>query len=63
MEAAGLPFPAAALGLLALAQEGFRPGGKGQHTARKALERAQTPFAKELAARVLQATEEGPRKP
>ena len=63
LEAAGLPFPATALGLLALAQEGFRPGGKGQHTARKALERAQTPFAKELAARVLQATEQGPRKP
>jgi hypothetical protein len=59
----GLPFPATALALLALAQEGFRPGGKGQKTARKALERAETAFAKALAAKVLGATEESPKRP
>jgi hypothetical protein len=53
LEKAALPFPAAALALLALAQEGFRPGGKGRETARKALERAKTPFAREVAAWVL----------
>ncbi|TBH20559.1 hypothetical protein [Thermus thermamylovorans] len=49
LEGAGLPFPATGLALLALAQEGFRPGGKGRETARKALERAKTPFARRLA--------------
>ena len=63
LEGAGLPFPATGLALLALAQEGFRPGGKGRRTAKKALERALTPFARELAARVLQATEEEPERP
>ncbi|GGN06133.1 hypothetical protein GCM10007092_21280 [Thermus composti] len=58
LEREGLPFPAAALALLALAQEVFRPGGKGKETARKALQRAKTPFAREVAARLLQATEE-----
>ncbi|MGC8875959.1 hypothetical protein [Thermus sp.] len=53
LEREGLPFPAAALALLAWAQEGFRPGGKAKETARKALERAQTPFAREVAERVL----------
>lgn len=62
LEGAGLPLPATGLALLALAQEGFRPGGKGRRTARKALERAITPFARDLAARVLQATEEDPKK-
>ncbi|GAB5603149.1 hypothetical protein FJNA_16750 [Thermus sp. FJN-A] len=58
LEKAGLPFPATALALLALAQEGFRPGGKGRETARKALARAQTPFARQVAERLLaQATE------
>lgn len=46
LEKAALPFPAAALALLALAQEGFRPGGKGRETARKAWARAQTPFVR-----------------
>lgn len=63
LEGAGLPFPATALALLALAQEGFRPGGKGQKTARKALERAETAFAKALAAKVLGTTEESPKRP
>lgn len=59
LEKAGFPFPATALALLAWAQEGFRPGGKGRETARKALERARTPFAREVAERVLaQATKE-----
>ncbi|RTH00857.1 hypothetical protein CSW14_05125 [Thermus scotoductus] len=53
LEKEGLPFPATALALLALAQEGFRPGGKGRETARKALERAKTPFAREVAERLL----------
>ena len=53
LEKKGLPFPATALALLALAQEGFRPGGKGRETARKALERAKTPFAREVAERLL----------
>ena len=52
-EALGLLFPAAALALLAQAQEGFRPGGKGKATARKALRRAQTPFVREVAERIL----------
>jgi len=52
LEKEGLPFPAAALALLARAQEGFRPGGKGRETARKALERAQTPFVREMAERI-----------
>ncbi|GLV48062.1 hypothetical protein TJA_12190 [Thermus sp. LT1-2-5] len=56
LEKAGLPFPASALALLALAQEAFRPGGKGKETAKKALERARTPFAEEMVARLLQAT-------
>lgn len=60
LEKEGLPFPATALALLALAQEGFRPGGKGRETALKALERAKTPFAREMAQRALgQATKEG----
>lgn len=63
LEGAGLPFPATGLALLALAQEGFRPGGKGRQTAQKALERAITPFARELAKGVLQATEEDPKGP
>ncbi|APD09171.1 MULTISPECIES: hypothetical protein [Thermus] len=58
LEKAGLPFPGSALALLALAQEAFRPGGKGRETAKKALARAQTPFAKEMAAQLLKA--EGP---
>ncbi|MCS6867951.1 MAG: hypothetical protein NZ846_07780 [Thermus sp.] len=53
LERAALPFPATALALLALAQEGFRPGGKGRETARKALARAQTPFARHLAEALL----------
>lgn len=53
LEEEGLPFPAAALALLAQAQEGFRPGGKGKETAKKALGRAQTPFAREMAERIL----------
>ncbi|WP_135257623.1 hypothetical protein [Thermus caldilimi] len=53
LEKEGLAFPATALALLALAQEGFRPGGKGGETARKALERAKTPFAREIAERLL----------
>lgn len=53
LEKEGLPFPAAALALLAQAQEGFRPGGKGKATARKALRRAQTPFVQEVAERIL----------
>lgn len=53
LEKEGLPFPAAALALLAQAQEGFRPGGKGKATARKALRRAQTPFVREVAERIL----------
>ncbi|GAA6755687.1 hypothetical protein QT17_11965 [Thermus sp. 2.9] len=56
LEKAGLPFPASALALLALAQEAFRPGGKGRETAKKALARAKTPFAERVAARLLQAT-------
>ncbi len=59
LEKEGLPFPATALALLALAQEGFRPGGKGRETAKKALERARTPFARRLAEELLaQATKE-----
>ncbi|SDF27247.1 hypothetical protein SAMN04488243_1379 [Thermus arciformis] len=53
LEGEGLPFPAAALALLAQAQEGFRPGGKGKATAQKALRRAQTPFVREVAERIL----------
>lgn len=53
LEKAALPFPAAALALLARAQEGFRPGGKGRETARKALERAKTPFTREVLREVL----------
>ncbi len=53
LEGAGLPFPSAALALLALAQEAFRPGGKGRATARKALERNPTPWARALAEGVL----------
>lgn len=48
LEKEDLPFPATALALLALAQEGFRPGGKGRATAQKAWARAQTPFAREM---------------
>nr|WP_279232596.1 hypothetical protein [Thermus neutrinimicus] len=60
LEKEGLSFPATALALLALAQEGFRPGGKGRETARKALERARTAFAREMAQMALaQATKEG----
>uniref|UniRef100_A0A7C5VGT5 Tetratricopeptide repeat protein n=1 Tax=Thermus caliditerrae TaxID=1330700 RepID=A0A7C5VGT5_9DEIN len=59
LEKEGLPFPATALALLALAQEGFRPGGKGRETAKKALKRARTPFARRLAEELLaQATKE-----
>lgn len=46
LEKLALPFPATALALLALAQEGFRPGGKSRETARKAWARAQTPFVR-----------------
>ena len=38
---------------LGLGEEGFRPGGKGKATARKALRRAQTPFVREVAERIL----------
>jgi len=63
LEKEGLPFPATALALLALAQEGFRPGGKGRETARKALERARTAFAREMAQKVLsQATKEAEKE-
>ncbi|WP_105318524.1 hypothetical protein [Thermus tenuipuniceus] len=48
LEKEGLPFPATALALLALAQEGFRPGGRSREIAQKALARAQTPFAREV---------------
>ncbi|WP_117238107.1 hypothetical protein [Thermus sediminis] len=63
LEKEGLSFPATALALLALAQEGFRPGGKGGETAKKALERAKTPFATALVMKVLGATEERPPRP
>ncbi|WP_038055755.1 hypothetical protein [Thermus amyloliquefaciens] len=63
LEKEGLPFPATALALLALAQEGFRPRGKGRETARKALERARTAFAREMAQKALsQATKEAERE-
>ncbi|MFD3006431.1 hypothetical protein [Thermus tengchongensis] len=63
LEKSGLAFPATALALLALAQEGFRPGGKGRETARKALERARTAFAREMAQKVLsQATKEAEKE-
>lgn len=53
LEEAGVPFPGVVLGLLALVQEALRPGGRGQKTARKALERALTPFGVALARRAL----------
>lgn len=56
LERENLPFPATALALLALAQEGFRPGGKGRETARKALERVRTAFALEIAQKTLAQT-------
>lgn len=63
LEKAGLPFPSAALALLALAQEAFRPGGKGRRTAAKALERNPTPWARALAEGVLKGNLDPPLPP
>ncbi|MGQ9735391.1 MAG: hypothetical protein ACUVUP_02215 [Thermaceae bacterium] len=54
LEGEGVPFPGVLLAFLALVQEAHRPGGKGRKTAKKALERALTPFGAGLAQRVLQ---------